>query len=94
MSAIAAKPYFNYTGLADFSLYMTIFDMAVIAYIFRNSIFSLAKAENVRTLYMPAAFALLLLDQYSLVMTYFDNSVFAFAGSLIARIGGLAVFMQ
>ncbi|MEO9294690.1 MAG: hypothetical protein ABI347_03725 [Nitrososphaera sp.] len=91
-SEIAAKPYFNYAGLADFSLYMRIFNMAVLAYIFKNAIFSLARAGNVRMLYVPAAFALLWLEQYSLVMTYFDNSAFAFAGSLIARIGGLVLF--
>lgn len=91
-SEIAAKPYFNYAGLADFSLYMRIFNMAVLGYIFKNSIFALVRAGNVRMLYVPAAFALLWLEQYSLVMTYFDNSAFAFAGSLIARIGGLALF--
>lgn len=91
-SEIAAKPYFNYADLADFSLYMRVFNMAVIGYIFKSAVFSLAKAGSVRMLYVPAAFALLWLEQYSLVMTYFDNSAFAFAGSVIARVGGLALF--
>lgn len=43
-------------------------------------------------LYVPAAFALLWLEQYSLVMTYSDNSAFAFSGSIAARVGGLALF--
>ena len=90
-SEIAGQPYFNYSGLADFSLVMRVFDMAVLAYIFKNATFSLARSGNVRMLYVPAAFALLLLEQYSLVMTYFDNSAIAFAGSLVARIGGLAL---
>ncbi|MER3407999.1 MAG: hypothetical protein C4292_04385, partial [Nitrososphaera sp.] len=91
-SEIASRPYFNYAGLADFSLYMRIFNMAVIGYIFKNAVFSLARAGSVRMLYVPAAFALLWLEQYSLVMTYFDNSVFAFVGSVLARVAGLALF--
>lgn len=91
-SELASRPYFNYAGLADISLYMRVFNMVVLAYIFKNSIFSLAKAGNARMLYVPAAFALLWLEQYSLVMAYFDNSAFAFAGSLVARVGGLALF--
>ncbi|AIF84029.1 hypothetical protein NTE_01971 [Candidatus Nitrososphaera evergladensis SR1] len=91
-SEIASKPYFNYAKLADFSLYMRVFNMAVLAYIFTNAVSSLAKSGMVKMLYVPAAFALLWLEQYSLVMAYFDNSVFAFAGSIIARVGGLALF--
>ncbi|MEW5841407.1 hypothetical protein [Nitrososphaera sp.] len=91
-SELASKPYFNYASLADFSLYMRIFNMVVLGYIFKSAIFSLAKAGSARMLYVPAAFALLWLEQYSLVMTYFDNSAVAFAGSLVARIGGLALF--
>lgn len=91
-SEIASKPYFNYAKLADFSLYMRVFNMAVLAYIFTNAVSSLAKSGMAKMLYVPAAFALLWLEQYSLVMVYFDNSVFAFAGSIIARVGGLALF--
>lgn len=91
-SEIAGKAYFNYPRLADFSLYMRAFNMAVLGYIFVNAVSSLARAGMVKMLYVPAAFALLWLEQYSLVMTYFDNSAFAFAGSLVARVGGLALF--
>jgi hypothetical protein len=91
-SELASKPYFNYASLADVSLYMRVFNMVVLAYVFKNAIFSLARAGSARMLYVPAAFALLWLEQYSLVMTYFDNSAFAFAGSLVARVGGLALF--
>lgn len=89
---IAGRPYFNYAQLADFSLYMRVFNMAVLGYVFKNAIFSLARAGSIRMLYVPAAFALLWLEQYSLIVTYFDNSAFAFAGSMAARIGGLALF--
>jgi len=89
---LATNPYFNYAGLADLSFYMRIFNMAVIGYIFKSTIASLVKAANIKLLYVPAAFALLGLEQYSLVLAYFDNSVSAFFGSAAARIAGLALF--
>ena len=91
-SVLVAQPYFNYAGFADLSFYMRIFNIAVIGYIFKSTIVSLVRAANVRMLYVPAAFALLWLEQYSLVIAYFDNSVVAFIGSAVARLAGLAAF--
>jgi hypothetical protein len=90
--SLAAGPYFDYADMADLSFYMRIFNIAVIGYIFKSTIASLVKAANVRLLYVPAAFALLGLEQYSLILAYFDNSVIAFIGSAAARIAGLALF--
>jgi hypothetical protein len=53
---------------------------------------SLVKAVNIKMLYVPAAFVLLWIEQYSLVIAYFDNSVVAFIGLAIGRIAGLALF--
>jgi hypothetical protein len=91
-SVLVAQPYFNYAGFADLSFFMMIFNVAVIGYIFKSTIVSLIKAANVKMLYVPAAFALLWLEQYSLIIAYFDNSVVAFIGSALARLAGLAVF--
>jgi len=90
--SLATGPYFNYSGLADLSFYMRIFNIVVIGYIFKSALASLIRAANVKLLYVPAAFALLGLEQYSLVLAYFDNSVGAFIGSAAARIAGLALF--
>ncbi len=90
---LATEPYFNYADLADLSFYMRIFNVAVIAYIFKSTIASLAKAASIKLLYVPAAFALLELEQYSLVLAYFDNSAGAFIGSAAARIAGLSLFV-
>lgn len=90
--SLAAAPYFNYAGLADLSFYLRVFNIAVIAYIFKSTIVSLVRVANIKMLYVPAAFALLLLEQYSLILAYFDNSVIAFIGSAAARMAGLALF--
>ncbi|MGI0036875.1 MAG: hypothetical protein ACRD99_00780 [Nitrososphaera sp.] len=91
-TVLVSEPYFNYAGFADLSFYMRIFNIAVIGYIFKSTIVSLVRAANVKMLYVPAAFALLWLEQYSLVIAYFDNSVVAFIGSALARLAGLAAF--
>jgi hypothetical protein len=91
-SVLAWQPYFNYAGFADLSFYLRIFNIAIIGYIFKSAIVSLVRAANVKLLYVPAAFALLWLEQYSLIIAYFDNSVVAFVGSALARIAGLVVF--
>lgn len=91
-SVLVANPYFNYAGFADLSFYMRIFNILVIGYIFKSTIVSLVKAANIKLLYVPAAFALLWLEQYSLVIAYFDNSIVAFIGSSLARVAGLAMF--
>ncbi|HJS82034.1 MAG TPA: hypothetical protein VJ742_04280 [Nitrososphaera sp.] len=91
-SVLVANPYFNYAGFADLSFYMRIFNILVIGYIFKSTIVSLVKAANIKLLYVPAAFALLWLEQYSLVIAYFDNSIVALVGSALARVAGLAMF--
>jgi hypothetical protein len=93
ISELISGPDFNYSGLADMSFFIRIYDMAVLGYVFSSAVLSLIKAANIKLLYIPAAFALLWLEQYSLTITYFDNSVVAFIGSLIARISGLTLFI-
>jgi hypothetical protein len=72
---------------------MRTYNMAILCYIFIRSTISLVKAANIKLLYIPGAFALLWLEQYSLMITYFDNSIFAFLGSIIARSAGLTLFI-
>ena len=52
--SLAAEPYFNYADLADLSFYMRMFNMVVIAFIFKSAIASLVRAANVKLLYVPA----------------------------------------
>ena len=93
VSALFVQPILNETELKDMSLYTTLFDIMVLGYIFVKCLKPLVKAANIKLLYIPAAFALLWLEQYSLIMNYFDNNQFAFIGSIIARLAGLALFV-
>ncbi len=93
VSALFVQPILNETELKDMSLYTTLFDIMVLGYIFVKCLMPLVKAANIKLLYIPAAFALLWLEQYSLIMNYFDNNQFAFIGSIIVRLAGLGLFV-
>jgi len=93
ISALFVQPILNETELKDMSLYTTLFDIVVLGYIFVKCVKPLVKAANIKLLYIPAAFALLWLEQYSLIINYFDNNQFAFIGSIIVRLAGLGLFV-
>jgi hypothetical protein len=90
---LVSEPGFTYYGLADLSLFLRFFNMTVLCYIFINSVISLVKAASIKFLYIPGAFALLWLEQYSLAITYFENNTIAYLGSTIARLAGLTLFV-
>ena len=93
ISALFVQPILNETEIKDMSLYTTLFDIVVLGYIFVKCVKPLVKAANIKLLYIPAAFALLWLEQYSLIINYFDNNQFAFIGSIIIRLAGLGLFV-
>jgi len=93
ISALFVQPILNETEIKDMSLYTTLFDIVVLGYIFVKCVKPLVKAANIKLLYIPAAFALLWLEHYSLIMNYFDNNQFAFIGSIIVRLAGLGLFV-
>ena len=93
ISALVVQPILNNTEVKDMSIYTTIFNIMVLGYIFIKSLKALVRSANIKLLYIPAAFALLWLEQYSLIINYFDNNQFAFMGSIIARLVGLSLFV-
>lgn len=93
ISALFVQPILNDTEVKDMSIYTTIFNIMVLGYIFIKSLKALVGAANIKLLYIPAAFALLWLEQYSLIINYFDNNQFAFIGSIIVRLVGLSLFV-
>lgn len=93
ISALFVQPILNDTEVKDMSIYTTIFNIMALGYIFIKSLKALVMSANIKLLYIPAAFALLWLEQYSLIINYFDNNQFAFMGSIIARLVGLSLFV-
>jgi hypothetical protein len=94
ISALFVHPLLNDTVLKDMSIYITVFDILVLGYIIIKSLRSLVKAANIKLLYIPAAFGLLWLEQYSLMIDYFDNSASStFIASLIVRLAELGLIV-
>ena len=93
ISALFVQPFLNDVELADLSFYTKIFDMIILGYVFKSTVVSLVKGANIKLLYVPAAFALLWLGQYSLMINYFDNDSIPFIESIVARLAGLALFV-
>jgi hypothetical protein len=93
MSALFVQPILNDTELNDLSIYTRVFNIVILGYILRNTLASLVKAANIKLLYVPAVFGLLWLEQYSLIITYFDSDLSAFIGSILARLSGLTLFV-
>jgi hypothetical protein len=93
ISALFVQPFLNDVELADLSFYTKIFDMIILGYVFQSTVVSLVKGANIKLLYVPAAFALLWLGQYSLMINYFENDSIPFIGSIVARLAGLALFV-
>ena len=93
ISALFVQPFLNDVELADLSFYTKIFDMIILGYVFQCTIVSLVKGANIKLLYVPAAFALLWIGQYSLMINYFDNDSIPFIESIVARLAGLALFV-
>ena len=93
ISTLFVQPFLNNVELADLSFYTKIFDMIILGYVFKSTIVSLVKGANIKLLYVPSAFALLWLGQYSLMINYFDNDSIPFIGSIVARLAGLALFV-
>ena len=93
ISTFFVQPFLNDVELADLSFYTKIFDMIILGYVFKSTVVSLVKGANIKLLYVPAAFALLWLGQYSLMINYFDNDSIPFIGSIVARLAGLALFV-
>ena len=93
ISALFVQPILNDIELKDMSIYTTLFDIIALGYILVKCLKPLVKTANIKLLYIPVAFALLWLEQYSLVINYFDNDPFAHFGSIIVRLAGLGLFV-
>lgn len=93
ISALFVQPILNDLELKDMSIYTTLFDIIALGYILVKCLKPLVKTANIKLLYIPAAFALLWLEQYSLVINYFDNDPFAHFGSILVRLAGLGLFV-
>jgi hypothetical protein len=88
VSDIILNPYLRHSDLVDLRIFMNVFNMIVLAYIFKSTFDSLIRKADIKLLCVPAAFELLWLEQLLLLMTYFDGGSHTFISSIVARLAG------
>jgi hypothetical protein len=75
------------------SVCIRVFNLSCIVYICAHTLRSHIEAPDPETIWIPLAYILLGISQYSLLIWIIDNSIFAFFAALAIRWAGLAIFL-
>jgi len=73
--------------------YFRVFNLFVLGYVFRSTLSSIVEQGRKEFMYIPAAYAVLWLGQYSSLIFGLDGSVSPYIAALIAKVIGLALFV-
>jgi len=73
--------------------YFRAFNLVVLAYVFKSTLGSIVEQGRKEFMYIPAAYAILWLGQYSSLIFSIDGSNSAFIAAHIAKVTGLAIFV-
>jgi hypothetical protein len=77
----------------EVQVYIRIFNVLCLTYITIHTLRNHVKQPDPTTIWIPQGFILLGVSQYSLLFYYIDNSLAAFAASLVLRLMALAIFL-
>jgi hypothetical protein len=75
------------------SVCIRVFNLSCILYICAHTLRSHIQVPDPETIWIPLAYILLGISQYSLLIWIIDNSIFAFFAALAIRWAGLAIFL-
>lgn len=75
------------------SIFIRVFNLLCIIYICAHTLRSHIEAPDPETIWIPLAYILLGISQYSLLIWIIDSSIFAFFAALAIRWAGLAIFL-
>ena len=73
--------------------YFRVFNLFVLGYVFRSTLSSIVEQGRKEFMYIPAAYAVLWLGQYSSLIFGLDANVSAYVAALVAKMIGLALFV-
>ncbi len=85
-------PVFQLPSYEQVDEYFRVFNMVVLAYVFKSALNSIIEQGKKEFVYIPAAYAVLWLGQYSALIFSLDDSLSAFIAMHIAKVIGLALF--
>jgi len=73
--------------------YFRVFNLVVLAYVFRSTLSSIVEQGRKEFMYIPTAYAVLWLGQYSSLIFGLDGNLSAYVAALVAKVTGLALFV-
>ncbi len=73
--------------------YFRVFNLFMLGYVFRSTLSSIVEQGRKEFMYIPTAYAVLWLGQYSSLIFGLDGNVSAYVAALIAKVLGLALFV-
>jgi hypothetical protein len=90
---VLVPPAFEFPPYNQVDEYFRVFNLFVLAYVFRSTLSSIVEQGRKEFVYIPAAYAVLWLGQYSSLIFGLDGSVSPYIAALIAKVIGLALFV-
>ena len=90
---IFAPPAFDFPPYNMVDEYFRVFNLIMLAYVFRSTLTSIVEQGRKEFVYIPAAFAILWLGQFAGLIYNLEAPVSAFIANHIAKVIGLALFV-
>lgn len=90
---VIAPPALNLPPYNDVDEYFRIFNLVMLAYVFKNALGSIIERGRKGFMYIPAAYAILWLGQYSAFIYNVDGSIVAFIAQHTIKIIALTLFV-
>jgi len=86
-------PAFDFPAYNQADEYFRVFNLVMLGYVFKSTLGSIVEQGRKEFLYIPAAYAILWLGQYSALISNLDLNVSAFIAQHIAKVTALALFV-
>ena len=90
---VILPPAFDFPPYNQADEYFRAFNLVMLAYVFKSTLISIVEQGRKEFMYIPAAYAILWLGQYSSLIFNLDVNASAFIAAHIAKIIGLALFV-
>lgn len=92
-AVVILPPAFNFPPYNQVDEYFRVFNLVMLGYVFKSTLSSIVEQGRKEFMYIPAAFAILWLGQYSALISNIDLNISAFIAQHIAKVIGLALFV-
>lgn len=92
-AVVILPPAFDFPAYNQVDEYFRVFNLVMLGYVFKSTLGSIVEQGRKEFMYIPAAFAILWLGQYSALISNIDLNISAFIAQHIAKVTALALFV-